>query len=185
MTIKCSVYIAASVDGFIAGPDGELDWLHKPEYATAEAGDYGYEAFVSTVDALVMGRHTYEKVLSFAEWPYGEMTVVVLSSQFLDIPENLKGKVIGEQGTPQEIVARLEEKGFGHLYIDGGVTIQRFLQAGLIDQMIITRIPVLLGDGIPLFGSIRTEIHLRHVRTQSFENGFVQSHYEVALSDTS
>lgn len=184
MAIKCSVYIAASVDGFIAGPNGELDWLHRPEYAGTDMGDYGYEAFVSDVDALVMGRHTYETVRSFAEWPYGDMTVVVLSSQTVDIPEELEGRVMAEQGSPQEIVARLEGKGFNHLYIDGGVTIQRFLQAGLIDQMIITRIPVLLGDGIPLFGSIGTEVLLKHVNTQSFENGFVQSQYETALRDT-
>ncbi|MFW6068800.1 MAG: dihydrofolate reductase family protein [Chloroflexota bacterium] len=185
MTIKCSVYIAASVDGFIAGPDGEIDWLHRPEYDAPEAGDYGYEAFISTVDALVMGRHSYEKVRTFEEWPYGEMTVVVLSSQMVEIPPALEGKVIAEQGAPQEIVARLEEKGVSHLYIDGGVTIQRFLRAGLIDQMIVTRIPVLLGRGIPLFGSVGTEIPLKHVRTESFENGFVQSHYEIVVNDTS
>lgn len=185
MEIRCSVYIAASVDGFIARPDGDIDWLHRPEYAAPEAGDFGYEAFISTVDALVMGRHSFEKVMSFAEWPYGEMTVVVLSSQGVDVPEALRDRVIVEQGAPQEIVARLEDRGYEHLYVDGGVTIQRFLQAGLIDEMIITQIPVLLGDGIPLFGSMGRELPLKHVATQSFENGFVQNRYEITLKDTS
>lgn len=177
--MKCSVYIAASVDGFIARPDGEIDWLHLPEYAAPEAGDYGYQAFIDEIDALVMGRASFEKVLSFAEWPYGEMTVVVLSSKELAVPELLQDRIIVERGAPEEILKRLEARGLERLYIDGGVTIQRFLAAGLIDEMIITRIPVLLGEGLPLFSANGRELGLEHLATESYSNGFVQSHYRV------
>lgn len=180
MQIRCSVYIAASVDGYIAGPDGDIEWLHDPAYAAPEAGDFGYEAFITTVDALVMGRHSFEKVLSFDQWPYGDLPVVVLSSREVAIPQALRDKIIPERGAPEQIVARLADRGFAHLYIDGGVTIQRFLQAGMIDEMIVTQIPVLLGDGLPLFGAIGVQIPLQLRESRSFENGFVQNRYRIA-----
>ena len=182
MNIKCSVYIAASVDGFIARADGDVEWLDRPEYAAPAAGDYGYEAFISSVDALVMGRHSFEKVLSFPEWPYGEMTVVVLSSTELAVPDAIQDRIVVERGAPREVLARLADRGYTHLYVDGGVTIQRFLQAGLIDEMTVTQIPVLLGDGIPLFGSIGRELLLRLIASEAFENGFVQNRYQVVDS---
>lgn len=179
MSVKCSVYIAASVDGFIARPDGDVEWLERPEYTAPEAGDYGYEAFTSTVDAMVMGRLSFEKVLTFAGWPYGEMPVVVLTGGELDVPEALQDTIIVESGAPQDIVVRLAERGFRHVYVDGGVTIQRFLQAGLIDEMTITQIPVLLGDGIPLFGTLGRELLLQLTGSDSYSNGFVQNRYRV------
>jgi len=179
MKVKCSVYIATSVDGFIAKPDGDIEWLHKPEYSEAAIEGLSYDEFVSTVDAIVMGRNTFEKVSSFGSWPYDGTPVVVLSSTELDIPKHLQGKVRAESGSPRDIVARLSAKGKRHLYIDGGVTIQRFLQAGLIHEITITRIPVLLGVGIPLFGSFGVELPLRLVATAKSDNGFVQVRYEV------
>ncbi len=179
MGIKCSVYIAASVDGFIARPDGDVDWLHRPEYSAPEAGDYGYEEFIASIDTLVMGRNSFEKVLSFSEWPYGEMPVVVLSSSGPVIPKELQDRVTVQNAAPEEVVSRLSALGRRHLYIDGGITIQRFLRMGLIDEMTITRIPILLGDGIPLFGAIGTELQLEHIATNSYENGFVQNRYRV------
>lgn len=183
MSIKCSVYIAASVDGFIARPDGDVEWLHRPEYEAPEAGDYGYETFISTVDGMLMGRNSFEKVLTFSEWPYGQMPVVVLSSKALNVPDALRERIIPEQGEPQDVLQRLEARGFTHLYVDGGVTIQRFLHAGLIDEMTITRIPVLLGRGIPLFGAAGRELQLEHLATNSFSNGFVQNRYRVVKPD--
>jgi dihydrofolate reductase len=180
MTIKCSVYIAVSVDGFIARPDGDIEWLHKPEYSPSAFDGLGYDDFISTVDTIVMGRNTFEKALSFGEWPYKEMPVLVLSSRPLEIPLQLEGKVRVDSGRPEDIVARLQSEGKRHLYVDGGATIQRFLQAGLIHEITITLIPVLLGGGIPLFGSSGDEVPLQLIAATSSGNGFVQIRYAVA-----
>jgi dihydrofolate reductase len=173
--VKASVFIATSLDGFIAREDGGLDWL------PADGGEpHGYTEFIATVDALVIGRKTLETVLGFDAWPYGTKPVVVLSTTLsaLSVPEGAVCEVMA--GTPQEVVARLEHRGMKHLYIDGGVTIQGFLEAGLIQRMIITRIPVLLGRGIPLFGPLAHDIRLEHVATRSYPSGLVQSEYLIA-----
>ena len=182
MDIRCSVFIAASIDGFIARPNGDIEWLHLPEYETAKLNGVTYERFIATVDALVMGRKTLEKILSFPEWPYEGTPVIALSHQPLQIPEHLEGKVEVMAGDVTSLVATLAERGMKHLYIDGGETIQAFLEAGLIDELIITRIPVLLGQGIPLFSQIGRELELRHIGTHESDNGFVQSRYQVMQS---
>ena len=168
-----SVFIGTSLDGFIARADGALDFLPPG------AGEsHGYDEFMATVDALVIGRKTYETVLGFDGWAYGKKCVFVLSTQRLAPapPEALLEHLRGEPG---DIVAQLESRGIGHIYVDGGVTIQRFLRAGLIDRLIITRVPVLIGDGIPLFGSLSSDIPVRHVATRSFASGLVQSEYHL------
>ncbi len=142
--IKCSVYIAASVGGFIARPDGDIEWLHNPEYESNEKFGLTYDEFISTVDAIVMGRNTYEKVLTFGFWPYEATPVVVLTNRRLTIPEHLQEKVRVEKGNPIKVVSELASERKKHLYIDGGKTIQRFLQAQLIDEITITWIPILL-----------------------------------------
>jgi dihydrofolate reductase len=177
--MQASVYIATSLDGFIARANGDLDWLTAGESA-GSSEDYGYQEFLQTVDILVMGRHTYEKALTFKAWPYGSKPVVVLSSQPVPIPPHLAASVAWLSGTPDEVMQRLAARGARHLYVDGGKTIQRFLAAGCIQQLIITRLPILLGSGIPLFGPLPHEIGLRHIATRQFANGFVQSQYEVA-----
>jgi dihydrofolate reductase len=134
---------------------------------------------MATVDALVIGRRSYDKILTFDTWPYGEKPVFVLSTR--PLAPAPKGAVVERMGgTPEEIVARLAARGVGHIYVDGGITIQRFLRAGLIQRLIITRIPVLLGDGIPLFGALPGDIRLQHVGTRQFASGMVQSEYMVA-----
>ena len=175
--MNASVFIATSLDGFIARTNGDIDWLGEPQ----EGGvDHGYQKFIESVDFLVMGRNTYEKVLSFGvAWPY-ELPVVVLTHRPLDIPAELASSVETMSGSPADIVAQLRERGAQHLYVDGGKIIQKFLDAGLIQRLIITRIPILLGDGIPLFGSLSNDVQLRHIATRSFEGGLVQSEYEVA-----
>lgn len=177
--MKASVFIATSLDGFIARENGDLDWL--PGVGAGEGGeDYGYKAFMGTVDVLVMGRNTYEKVLTFGDWPYGDKPVVVLSSRSLRIPSHLVRTVEAMSCSPSEVISRLSARNAKYLYIDGGKTIQGFLNAGLIRRFIITRIPILLGGGIPLFGPLTRDIKLRHIETRYFSNGLVQSTYEIA-----
>jgi dihydrofolate reductase len=169
-----SVFIGTSVDGFIARPDGTLDFL------PADGGEpHGYNKFIATVDALVIGRKTFETVLAFPAWPYGDKRVVVLSSQPLDFSAVRGGRVEQMSGTPAEIVAKLEASGSRHIYLDGGITIQRFLRAGLVNCLIITRVPVLIGEGIPLFGSLPHDVHLKHVATQHYPSGLVKSEYQI------
>lgn len=175
--MNASVFIATSLDGFIAREDGAIDWLPQPS-DTGE--DYGYQAFMDTVDVLVMGRHTYETVLSFGAWPYPETPVVVLSHRPLGIPEPLTGSVERMEGSPRIIVQRLADRGLTHAYVDGGRTIQGFLADGLIQRLTITTVPVLLGEGIPLFGPLPHDVPLQHLDTRAFPNGLVQHRYAVA-----
>jgi dihydrofolate reductase len=177
-SMRATVYIATSVDGFIAREDGGIDWL--PEGGGEEGDeDYGYQDFVDSVDAIVMGRSTYELASSFGSWPYGEKPVVVLSSRRVVIPEAIARTVEAMSAAPREVVRRLAQRGFGHLYVDGGRTIQGFLGEGLIDRLILTKVPVLIGSGIPLFGALPHDVGLRHLETLQFDNGLVQSKYEV------
>ena len=176
--MRATVYIATSVDGFIAREDGGIDWL--PEGGGEEGGeDYGYQEFLDSVDAIVMGRSTYELASSFGSWPYGEKPVVVLSSRRVVIPEAIARTVEAMSAAPREVVRRLAQRGFGHLYVDGGRTIQGFLGEGLIDRLILTKVPVLIGSGIPLFGALPHDVGLRHLETLQFDNGLVQSKYKV------
>jgi dihydrofolate reductase len=180
--MKASVYIATSLDGFIARPDGDIDWLGEP---SKDGEDYGYQKFIDTVDFLVMGRNTYEKVLSFGQqWPYSK-PVVVLTSRLLKVPDELAKSVETMSGSPADVVDELSKRGVEHLYVDGGKTIQTFLNADLIQRIIITRIPVLLGEGIPLFGPLNKDIRLMHVETRAFADGIVQCEYEVGLQTAS
>jgi dihydrofolate reductase len=172
--MKVSVFIGTSVDGFIARPNDDLDFL--PE---GGGEPHGYEEFIASVDTLVIGRKTFEKVLTFGVWPYGDKRVVILSSHALDLSAAHEGVVEQMAGSPAEIVERLAATGAQHLYIDGGITIQRFLRAGLIQRLIITRVPVLIGEGIPLFGALSHDVRLRHVATRHYQSGLVQSEYEV------
>lgn len=172
--MSVAVFVGASVDGFIARRNDDFDFL--PE---GGGEPHGYDEFIAGVDALVIGRRTFEKVLTFDAWPYGDKRVVVLSSRPVDLSAAAGGVVEQMSGSPAEIVARLAATGAHHLYVDGGITIQRFLSAGLIQRLIITRVPVLIGDGIPLFGALPHDIRLRHVATRDYPSGLVQSEYEV------
>jgi dihydrofolate reductase len=177
--IKASVFIATSLDGFIARANGDLDWLTGAESASTEQ-DYGYQEFMDTVDTIVVGRNTFELVLTFDTWPYSGKKVVVLSSRPNAVPPHLTDNVEWLSLTPQRLVGRLAAQGATHLYVDGGKTIQGFLNAGLIDELTITRVPILIGTGVPLFGPLDHDVRLTHIATRQFENGFVQSKYRVA-----
>ncbi|MGA2333960.1 MAG: dihydrofolate reductase family protein [Terriglobales bacterium] len=173
--MTASVFIGISVDGFMARPNGDLDFL--PE---GGGEPHGYDEFMASVDALVIGRKTFETVLTFAKWPYGDKRVVVLSSRPLDLSAVRGGVVEQMAGPPSEIVSKLAASGAHHLYVDGGITIQGFLRAGLVQRLIITRVPVLIGDGIPLFGALPRDVRLHHVATKHYPSGLVQSEYRVA-----
>ncbi|HWX18808.1 MAG TPA: dihydrofolate reductase family protein [Candidatus Binatia bacterium] len=170
-----SVFVGTSVDGFIARSNGAFDFLDE-----GGGEPHGYEEFIATVDTIVMGRNTFEIVLAFPEWPYGKKRVVVLSSKPVDLSAVRGGVVEHMGGTPAEIVARLAATGAHHLYVDGGITIQRFLEAGLVQRLIVTRVPVLIGQGIPLFGPLTRDLRLHHVATRHYPGGLVQSEYTIA-----
>ncbi|MFC2065163.1 dihydrofolate reductase family protein [Chloroflexota bacterium] len=176
---KCSVFIATSLDGFISRTDGSIDWLNEASAAFPKGDDGGFSDFMSTMDAIVMGRNTFMQVLSFGEWAYGQTPVFVVSSQLKSIPGNLSGTVSLSSDEPEELVQVLADRGLNHLYIDGGITIQSFLKAGLINEIFITIIPVLIGNGRPLFGPLVRDVHLELISSESFEPSFVQNKYRV------
>jgi dihydrofolate reductase len=176
--MSASVFVGISVDGFMARLNGAVDFL--PE--TPEP--HGFEEFFASVDALVIGRKTWEWVASCGSWLYGQKRVVVLSSQPVDFSLFPAARLEHMSGPPAEIVARLASSGAQHLYIDGGITMQRFLSAGLIDRLIITRVPVLIGQGIPLFGPLPHDVCLRHRATRTYASGLVQTEYEVVRHRT-
>jgi dihydrofolate reductase len=178
-TMIASVFVGTSLDGFIARPNGDFDFL------PADCEPHGYEEFIATVDAIVMGRNTFDTVLKLGPWPYGNKRVVVLSSRPLSSSPNdlfAAGGAVVEQmaGPPEQIVSQLAATGAHHLYIDGGITIQQFLRAGLIQRLTITRVPVLIGQGIPLFGSLPHDVRLRHIATRQYPSGLVSSEYHLA-----
>ena len=172
--MKASVFVGTSLDGFIARTNGELDFLPP-----GGGEPHGYDEFMATVDALVIGRKTFDTVLTFDTWPYGKKPVFVLSTRALP-PAPLGAVVEHMSGAPAEIVAQLGTRGIRHIYVDGGITIQRFLQAGLIQRIVVTHVPVLIGTGIPLFGPLQRDIILKHVGTRQYASGLVQSEYVVA-----
>lgn len=171
-----SVFIATSLDGYIADENGSLEWLQSIPNPNNET--MGYEDFIQRMDALVMGRKTYETVLGFGiDWPYS-IPVFVLSTTLKDIPENLKEKVFLVKGTVHEVLNQIHEKGFQHLYIDGGKTIQNFLKEDVIDEMILTTIPVLLGGGSPLFSELQKSLSFELLESKTYLNQITQSHYK-------
>jgi dihydrofolate reductase len=176
--MRASVFIGTSLDGFIARVNGNLDFLPP-----GGGEPHGYEEFMAGVDALVIGRNTFETVLAFDAWPYGKKPVFVLSTR--PIASAPAGAVVERlSGAPPTVVSQLAARGIEHIYVDGGVTIQRFLQAGLIQRLIITRVPVLIGTGIPLFGPLHHDILLKHIATRQYASGLVQSEYVVDGKET-
>lgn len=168
------VFIATSLDGYIAKKDGNLEWLTG--FPNPEGGDFGYAEFIQGIDALIMGRNTFETVMAFDPWPY-ERPVFVLSSHIKKIPEKLNGKVQIISGEIQKVLDSLYSQGFHEFYVDGGKTIQTFLCEDLIDTLIVTKVPILLGGGIPLFGELPRELVFSHEKTTAYPNGLVQSRY--------
>lgn len=177
--VTTHVFIAISLDGYIARQDGDIDWLLQRDDPTE---DHGFAEFIADKDWIVMGRGSYEKVLTFDAWPY-DRPVLVLSRQLsaTPVPEELKSKVQFSCRTPREVLADLAVQNAHRVYIDGGQVIQSFLREGLVADMVITTVPVLLGSGKPLFGSLTGDIDLTLLSSRSFPSGLVQSHYRLTL----
>jgi dihydrofolate reductase len=173
--MKVSVYIAASVDGYIAKQNGDVSWLHDARYAIA-GEDFGYAEFMRDVDCIVMGRNTYEKVLEFDPWPFTGKRVVVLSRTLPSIDRS--GSELSAEA-PAALLQKLAAEGIKKVYLDGGKTIQSFLREGLVNEITVTRIPILLGSGLPLFGPMDASVHLQHAKTHTFANGFIRSTWLV------
>jgi len=172
---KNMVFIARSLDGFIADRKGGLDWLNM--VPNPDHQDLGYEKFIQGVDAIVMGRTTFEVVCSFdIEWPYSK-PVFVLSSGLASLPKELDGKAELIKGSLREILEQIHHKGFERLYVDGGRTVQNFLKEDLIDELTITTIPILLGGGASLFGELPKELEFEHVKSVLHLDALVQDTY--------
>ena len=170
------VYIATSIDGYIAREDGNIDWLM--DIPNPDKSDYGFSVFLKRIDGIILGRKTFETVLGFNEWPYPKsIPVFVLSNTLNELPQHLSGKVEMVRGELKKITELLKDRGINNLYIDGGKTIQSFLKEDLIDEMTITRVPILLGSGIPLFDKNNLEINFEHVDTEVYNNILVRSKY--------
>lgn len=184
--MKCSVFIATSVDGYIAKMDGNVDWLHTAGNKEVDMGDQiemGMKDYMSTVDCMIMGRKCMEMISSMnltpEQWPYGKIKIIALSNTLTTAPQNLIGKVEMYSGEISALIKNLEEEGYHHAYIDGGTTIQNFLNLKLINEMIITIAPVLIGEGKPLFGKVLKDIKLEHGKAIAFPNDFIQIRYHV------
>jgi len=179
------VFIATSVDGYIATPDGGVDWLHTSGNLDVdmESEDMGFQAYMNSVDCMIMGRKCMETIsgmnLTPEQWPYGKIKIIVLSQSIKEAPENMKGKVEMYAGEIPVLINRLENEDFKHAYIDGGATITSFLNLNRINEITITQVPIILGEGIPLFGKVFESIKLEDARATVYENGFIQTKYRV------
>ena len=174
MRPTAAVYIATSLDGYISRADGSIDWLTPFEDPDVFVR---FNEFLSSVHAIVMGRNTFLQVLGFDAWPYGEAPVYVMSWSIRSLPSGSPSTVQIRACTPEQLLAELESAGCKRAYIDGGATIQSFFEKDLIDELTITRIPVLLVYGLTLFGPVPTDLGFTHVETQTFASGMVQTRY--------
>jgi len=180
------VYIATSVDGYIATPQGGVDWLHtagNPEADMSANPDMGFKAYIDSVDCMIMGRKCMDMIASMnltpEQWPYGELPIVVLSRQMKTPPDNMRDKVEMFSGELPDLLSSLSDRGLQHAYVDGGATITDFLNQQLINEMTITQAPILLGEGLPLFGHLHPSIRLTVAEATAFPNDFIQTKYQV------
>ena len=184
-----SVFIATSTDGYIATEDGGIEWLEaagKKDVDMGDNQDMGFNTFIESVDCMIMGRKCMDKISSFniplEHWPYASARVIALSNTVKKAPENLHGKVEMYSGDLLELTNRLESEGFKHAYIDGGSTITSFIKLKLITHLHLTRAPVLIGGGIPLFGKFETHVVLENAEVVAYPNDFITTKYKVSYA---
>jgi dihydrofolate reductase len=180
--LKLSVFIATSLDGYIAREDGAIDWLTGLNDKVPEGEDCGYKDFIQTIDVIVMGRNTYETVLAFDPWPYDDKKMIVLSKSDVTIPAHLKKTVSVFDGEPKALVQLLTEQGCKRAYVDGGLVIQSFIKENLIDDMVVTIAPVLIGKGRRLFGDLYQDVPLALLGAKYYDFGFAQLNYAIRES---
>ncbi|TKF02896.1 dihydrofolate reductase [Vibrio alginolyticus] len=171
--------MAQSLDGYIAGIDGELDWLNEIE--NPDKNDFGFSAFMSSVDALLMGKNTYQKVASFGFWPYNK-PVYVASNSLLSIDQELTDKAQLLTGSLPEMLSKLQSEGIDTVYIDGGMLIQNAIELSLLNEITVTTIPVILGKGIPLFGASSKKTKLKFEASEILLNQLVKIKYSVVAA---
>ncbi|MEJ2046088.1 MAG: dihydrofolate reductase family protein [Reinekea sp.] len=174
--MKASAFVTTTLDGYLARPDHRLDWLEEANSDSKE--DYGYDAFINQITTVVMGRKTFEKIMTLPEWPYKNQRLILLSSIIKQVPDELEDQIQLFNGDVVELTNLLDAEGEEHLYVDGSQAIQAFINAGLMTDLTITTLPILIGEGVPLFGGpLNKDIRLKHQFTKAYKNGFVQTSY--------
>lgn len=184
MTTKVTtghVFLALSLDGFVARTDHSLDWLDKANEKVPETEDTGFFSFIDRMDGMIMGRGSFETMLKFGVWPY-PFPVVVMSRSMTeaDIPDDYKDKVRLSNKSPSDLMNEFSSMGWEKVYIDGGQLVRSFLQEGLVEELTLTIVPTLIGEGISLFGTLENgDIELELLSSQAFKGGMVQNCYRV------
>ena len=178
--VKVSVFIGTSLDGFIARENGDIDWLDDANKQVTPGEDFGFKSFLESVDQIIMGRKTFDQVMKFDNWPYNNTKMIVLTSKNIEIPEKLRETVtISNTSSPEQLVKELSDQSINHIYIDGGLVIQDFLSARLVDEITVTIVPILIGKGISYSGLLSKDLTLQHLKTTVYNFGFVQNKYKV------
>jgi dihydrofolate reductase len=178
--VKVSVFVGTSLDGFIARENGDIGWLDDANKKVTSGEDFGFSSFLGSVDLIIMGRKTFEQVVSFDHWPYKETRMIVLTSKNIEIPEKLKKTVTrGSVLSPEQLISELSGQSVNHIYVDGGIVIQDFLSARLVDEITVTIIPILIGKGKSFSGLLSKDLFLQHLKTTVYDFGFVQNKYKI------
>lgn len=179
LMVKVSVFIGVSLDGFIARLDGNVDWLNEANKKVTPGEDFGFNSFLDSVDCIVMGRKTFEQVITFNEWAYREIKMIVLTTKNIEIPNSLTGVVSTSNLCNEELMNQLIDDSIKHVYVDGGLVIQDFLSSGLVNEITVTIVPILIGKGKSFSNSLTKDLNLTHLKTTIFNFGFVQNKYKV------
>ncbi len=177
--VKVSVFIGTSLDGYISRGDGRIDWLEKANKRVTSGEDFGFNSFLNSIDLLIMGRKTFEQVIKFEGWLYKDTKIIVMSARQIEIPGNLMGAVTVTKESPTQLIGRLSNESIKHVYVDGGMVIHSFLASRLVNEITVTIVPILIGNGKSFSGILPMDISLQHLKTTVFESGFVQIQYRV------
>ena len=190
--MKCSMFIAPSVDGFIAKEDGGVDWLETVGDSVSKIDEKSelmkyfndsFKNYMKSIDCMIMGRKLMEVLSSFnlspEQWPYGDIRIIAISDTLNKVPKNLSKYVEMYSGSIPTLISKLEKQGYKKAYIDGGITITSFFNLGLINEITLTLAPILLGRGIPLFGNFSKQIKLTDAKATAFPNNFIELKYKV------
>lgn len=178
--VKVSVFIGTSIDGFIARENGDIGWLDDANKKVTPSEDFGFKSFLESVDQIIMGRKTFDQVMTFDAWLYNNTKMIVLTSKNIEIPVNLKETVTtSNTSSPKQLIKELSDQSINHIYVEGGIVIQDFLSAGLVDEITVTIVPILIGKGKSFSGLLPKDLSLQHLKTTVYNFGFVQNKYKI------